>query len=302
MDNFTNTVRLGTGIHQVVIFAVAATVAEESIICIEEPEVNLHPRLQRKLLEYLQQQTNNQYFISTHSASLLDAQGVSIFHVSMGEDGASAVDTLAEVGTRAKVCFDLGYKASDLVQANSIVWVEGPSDRIYVNAWLHEIDPELVEGLHYSIMFYGGRLLSHLSADDSTVSDFIALQRLNRHVAILFDSDKDKAASHISATKRRVRQEVERAGGFAWVTRGREIENYLQPATLSGALTDVHPRKTFLAAADEFAYCYAPADGDRKSIDKIALATHAVQVVDLDRLDLRSKVSGLAKFIRDANA
>ncbi|ROT43839.1 hypothetical protein CHR62_15615 [Pusillimonas sp. NJUB218] len=30
--------------------------------------------------------------------------------------------------------------------------------------WIAAVAPELVEGLHYSIMFYGGRLLSHLSA------------------------------------------------------------------------------------------------------------------------------------------
>ena len=64
------------------------------------------------------------------------------------------------------ICNDLGYKASDLLQTNSIIWVEGPSDRIYINFWLNEIDDSLVEGVHYSIMFYGGRLFSHLTADD----------------------------------------------------------------------------------------------------------------------------------------
>jgi hypothetical protein len=50
--------------------------------------------------------------------------------------------------------------------------------------------PELSEGLHYSIIFYGGRLPSHLTADDQRVLDSIALQRLKRNVAMILDSDR----------------------------------------------------------------------------------------------------------------
>ncbi len=28
---------------------------------------------------------------------------------------------------------DIGFKASDILQANGVIWVEGPSDRIYIN-------------------------------------------------------------------------------------------------------------------------------------------------------------------------
>ena len=47
-----------------------------------------------------------------------------------------------------------------ILQANCVVWVEGPSDRIYLKHWIEAVTSELIEGLHYSIMFYGGRLLS----------------------------------------------------------------------------------------------------------------------------------------------
>ena len=82
-------------------------------------------------------------------------------------------------------------------------------------------DPRLIEGVHYSIMFYGGRLLSHLSADDPEVMDFISLRRLNRFIMIVMDSDRSVPRGRLNATKRRVRDEFDRGPGFAWITKGR---------------------------------------------------------------------------------
>ncbi len=33
-------------------------------------------------------------------------------------------------GERRQICDDLGCRASDILQANAVIWVEGPSDRI----------------------------------------------------------------------------------------------------------------------------------------------------------------------------
>jgi len=221
----------GTGVHELVVLVTAVLSIEDAIVCIEEPEIHLHPRLQREFITFITTETNNQYLISTHSPTFINAANdqndVQVFHLRVRQGATTGGPVLTdEDGLTA--LHDLGVKASDLLQANCILWVEGPSDRTYLRRWLTLVAPELVEGLDYSIMFYGGRLLSHLSADREKVpGELIEVLRINQNAVVVMDSDRDSRSDSINETKKRVAEECERSGGLCWVTDGREVENYL---------------------------------------------------------------------------
>lgn len=65
--------------------------------------------------------------------------------------------------------------------------MEGPSGRIYVRRWLELLDPTLAEGIDCSVMFYGGKLLAHLTASEEALGEFISLRYLNRASAVIID-------------------------------------------------------------------------------------------------------------------
>jgi hypothetical protein len=317
---------LGTGIHEVIILAAAATIKENQVICMEEPELHLHPLLQKKLITYLQEKTNNQYFITTHSAHFLDTPDVSIFHVNY-ENGCSVVNKVETDNHKTTVLSDLGYKPSDLLQTNCVIWVEGPSDRIYLNYWIQCFSSELKEKIHYTIMFYGGGLLSHLSISDSEdendsdledLNDFISLLKINRNTVIMCDSDKSNKNDSLKPAIERIKSEFENTEfeGFHWITDGREVENYLDPDIVEKIIKENHHNVDTISGKKIYNYFWKYKSSKVKknpTADKVKLARKLIESYPVSKENfekitnselensLKTWIKRLISFIHNSN-
>ncbi len=289
----------GTGIHQLVLLCSTLVIHENSIVCIEEPEIHLHPELQRKFINFLRK-TKNTYFITTHSNVFLNSEhDTSIYHVTY--DGARSVINNANRTVKSiSILSDLGYQSSDLLQANGIIWVEGPSDRTYILRWLNLIDPSLIEGLHFVIMFYGGRLLSHLSFQyDNIISQLIPILRINRNAYVIMDRDGFSSKTKINSTKSRISKEL--GNRNYWITKGREIENYLTSKSLNSWLS---PNKIKIDCDVKLEHTVNKVSSIKYNLNKTKYAKEIVEFIgieDVEILDLKKKLNHLVKQIYSWN-
>ncbi|MBN2939952.1 MAG: AAA family ATPase [Collinsella sp.] len=239
---------LGTGVTELIILASIIACNDNRIICIEEPEIHLHPALQARFMKYLLEDDSNRFIITTHSPTVINYPGVQVAHVSKA-NGVSRCKQLDGLGCARDLLDDLGVKASDLLQASFIVWVEGPSDRIYLTYWIKRWSDEhnisLEEGIHYSVLIYGGKLLNALDASTcgDVPAELIALFRINTHFCVLIDSDKKSSHSGLSSTKHRIVDECVQSGAMSWVTWGATIENYIPEDVLVASIKKCYPDK-----------------------------------------------------------
>jgi energy-coupling factor transporter ATP-binding protein EcfA2 len=282
---------LGTGIEQLLMIGLASIGFPGKLVLIDEPELHLHPTAQRRIMKYLNESVDAQFVMATHSAPILDAIDADIIQLT-DEEGTTASRTIASNRDRSQAVRDLGHSPSELVQTKFAIWVEGPSDRVYLNSWISKMDATLVEGIDYTILFYGGRILSQHSFEDGE-SDLVKAATLCRAFAVVIDSDRKPDKPRINATKNRVRTEIESEQGFCWITEGREIENYIPVDVVrkvAAELAGVTPQTDKLGQVL-----------DATKVNKVEFARKAIAIpTDEWPLDLKKMVTELVGRIQSA--
>ena len=125
--------RMGKGMRCIYLFSLleAYTEIEEnlpSIILIEDPEIFLHPRLQKVSGEILYRLSRkNQVIFTTHSPNLLsNFNSRQIRQIVIREDGSSDIREKTDISA---ILDDLGYTAGDLMNVNFVFIVEGKQDK-----------------------------------------------------------------------------------------------------------------------------------------------------------------------------
>jgi predicted ATP-dependent endonuclease of OLD family len=238
----------GDGLQNIItitypIFSWINTVSQDNqllLACIEEPEIYLHPSMQRKLVEVLMTKlsTNVQYFVTTHSNHFLDLfsepefqEKISVYSVNPRPDGVKNIKK--EIDISDPIYNLLGAKPSSLLLANKTIWVEGVTDRLYIR---HAISlyfektgkNKLVENLDYSYVEYSGSNLQHYIEKEKDIE----IKAISHHGNVFMIADKDDSDDHSGAKHKRyneVSKQLAKAGGKFKITDGIEIENYIKP-------------------------------------------------------------------------
>jgi len=193
--------QLGDGLQSLIIctYPIVTEQKPGSLFFIEEPDLGMHPSLQRSFVDVLKSyhlKKGHQFFLTTHSNHLLDLleddELVSIFSFSEKQIGSPerlrdpapstspAKFRIRQALSRDRqVLMQLGVRPSATYLANATIWVEGPSDCAYLRAYMEAFIDYLKahgndfgevlaqrlsaykEDRHYAFVEYSGANLIH---------------------------------------------------------------------------------------------------------------------------------------------
>lgn len=124
---------MGKGMRSIYMLSLLETYAEDEhptpgIIIVEEPELFLHPKLQKQSGDLLfRLSRKNQVIFSTHSPNLLpNFNSRQIRQIILDDDGYSTVRKYTDISV---ILNDLGYSANDLMNVDFVFIVEGRQDK-----------------------------------------------------------------------------------------------------------------------------------------------------------------------------
>lgn len=247
---------LGDGIQSLIIltFPLFKYKGENLLLFIEEPELYLHPGMQRKFLEIITHENFNgyQYFLTTHSNHFLDMtldmEKMSIYSFSKKLEEIDSRERNANFvienisNENNNILKMLGVKNSAIFLSNCTIWVEGITDRYYIRHFLSLYQKTLnntllyKEDIHYSFVEYSGNNITHWSfLDEEELEDEETFKSINesRVCGTLFlITDKDN--KNKEARQSRLNEVL---GDRYYCLKCREIENILTVATLKKVIS-----------------------------------------------------------------
>ena len=274
---------LGDGIQSIIAltFPLFRRRSKRTLVFIEEPELNLHPGLQRLLLTVLSSTKGFelfQYSISTHSNHLLDLtldfNRISVFtfrkQLNPSLNNESEAKFLVEnVSNESEQTLQLlGVKSSSVFFANCTIWVEGITDRRYIARFIELYEDFLLrtaeetgttlperfkQDLHYSFVEYSGANITHWSFLDD-VQDPLPVRRICARLFLISDHDDPKDAAK-AERQERLRENL---GENYYCLKCREIENLLSPEVLKRVITDYEGQEVVFPSFTEEDYKLVP--------------------------------------------
>ncbi|KAA5536029.1 AAA family ATPase [Paenimyroides baculatum] len=299
---------LGDGIQALILLMFPIFMAEEgAYIFIDEPEINLHPGIQRLFLDQISnnktlREKNLKYFISTHSNHFLDLtikkDSVSIYSFSQrkNQNGNYKQFEIRNINQGDNsILKEIGVNNSSVFLANCSIWVEGVSDRNYIKAFLKAyIDDTsnkaeiLKEDIDFAFFEYAGSNIDHYifeplsSETEEDIKKNINALALNNKIFLVADSDNASGETLKATRLNKLKENLNIKTNI--LTNIREIENIL-PTDIWTEAIDFYCNSSLIRKNEVEA-----TDKIKKSLNKIKPEDYKKKYIGEFLNDLRNDV------------
>lgn len=145
------------------LFAIYALNIRDALIIIDEPELHLHPRWQKTLLELFEKltaETGNQFLMATHSPVFVSPSSIHYVSRVYSENQQSKIVRLTDKELPdAKHLLNMVNSQNNerLFFADKVILVEGISDRIFFEVLFTKLEVGKNTGTVYEIINVGGK-------------------------------------------------------------------------------------------------------------------------------------------------
>lgn len=220
---------VGAGVRSVYILSLLqsyqAISAKHTIFIIEEPELYLHPQLQKSMAKTLSEiAENNQVIFTTHSPIMLrEFSTQNIRKVKLDEGNYCSI---AKNTTIEDVLTEIGYSSQDVLNTDFILFVEGPDDKTII---------ELVLNKYYDIDLEKLSIIDTKSCKNIgfyATLRFLEKTTMSDEFAIILDSDTKSEVMVKEILENQLNSNIDsefasKAISKTYITKFSSIEGYL---------------------------------------------------------------------------
>jgi energy-coupling factor transporter ATP-binding protein EcfA2 len=184
---------LGAGIAQFFMVLANAAIKNPPFVLIDEPELNLHPSLQRAFLRCLATFTTEGVLFATHNLGLALAQADRTYSVQRLAQGRSTVHRYGETPRLSEFLGELSFAGYKELGFDKVLLVEGVTD---------------LRAMQFFLSLYGKQdkiVLLHLGGgamiNGNRKEELQEVQRICPHVHALIDSEKTSLTDPLEAKR-----------------------------------------------------------------------------------------------------
>jgi len=219
---------MGTGTAHLITVLANLALARPAYVLIDEPEAGLHPRLQMRFVETLQQLAGRGVIMATHSVGLARASAQRIYTIRVAEEERS-IHRFEGTPSLAAFMGEMSFSSYRDLGYDRLLLVEGPTDMPVIRHFLRLLSKD-----HQVVLL---PVRGDEGIAPHTERELEEVKRICPNVSAVIDSDKGEAEP-LGRNRQGFVDACAAAGVRCHVLARRSIENYFADAAVKVVLGD----------------------------------------------------------------